>query len=939
MRYDYDMLGSRIHQASMEAGERWMLTDVAGQPIYAWDSRNHRFHTNYDALRRAIEFYLREGAGSELMIGRTVYGETRPNPEAKNQRGKVVQLFDQAGVVNSENYDFKGNLLVSRRQLAREYKVTLNWLTNPELEAETFTGGTTYDALNRPLSFTSPDNSVYRPTFNEANLLEKVDVNLRGAQTATTFVTNVDYDAKGQRMLIEYGNGAKTEYEYDPLTFRLRNLKTSRMTDHARLQDLNYTYDPGGNITYIRDNAQQTIYFNNQVVSPDNDYTYDAVYRLIEAKAREHIGQASHPETTWNDEFRVKLQHPQNGQAMRRYTERYEYDSVGNFLELIHRATNGNWKRGYAYNEPSLIEPAKPSNRLSSTQIGDNTPELYPHDAHGNMTAMPHLPRMDWDFNDELRVVDLGGGGTAFYVYDAGGQRVRKVIEKNGGTFIEERIYLGGFEIFRRHNGAGTVTLERETFHVMDDTQRIALVETKTIDIASPLTPHPSLVRYQFNNHLGSASLELDNAGQIISYEEYYAYGSTSYQAGRSAAEVSLKRYRYTGMERDEESGLNYHGARYYAPWLGRWASSDPAEMIDGPNLYLFARSNPIRSTDPSGTDSETPELIEGNPDYAVRNNPDKMFLENANARVNWHNAIDATLESEFGLGSPEKNQAAFENKIDSLDDGPQQVKKRLNLKSKLGYARSISNKILYRFYKAEAVKPSWHYSENQIKTKLAKGQAPDPLQQLEHLNDLARNPKGAIGEDVYFTEGGRKGGIPKDSPHGQKNWGESGRRMRDFQTRMAAPSPPAADVAPPPPTAGSGGEGTSGRGTRIVNETSNEVADAGARNANVANLLVSSIWGVSHAESLAEVVEIAADTATNYMGAELGIYACTPAGPLGMLICGEIGSLTTEIAKDPISFAKIPADVADFVLSGVWFERLVEPLSPEMKRAMGWKW
>ena len=46
------------------------------------------------------------------------------------------------------------------------------------------------------------------------------------------------------------------------------------------------------------------------------------------------------------------------------------------------------------------------------------------------------------------------------------------------------------------------------------------------------------------------------NQVQIISYEEYYPYGSTSYQAGRSAAEVSLKRYRYTGKERDEENGV-----------------------------------------------------------------------------------------------------------------------------------------------------------------------------------------------------------------------------------------------------------------------------------------------------------------------------------------------------------------------------------------------
>ena len=55
MRYDYDMLGNRIHQVSMEAGARWMLNDVAGKPIRAWDSRGHDFRTAYDALRRPVE--------------------------------------------------------------------------------------------------------------------------------------------------------------------------------------------------------------------------------------------------------------------------------------------------------------------------------------------------------------------------------------------------------------------------------------------------------------------------------------------------------------------------------------------------------------------------------------------------------------------------------------------------------------------------------------------------------------------------------------------------------------------------------------------------------------------------------------------------------------------------------------------------------------------
>ena len=55
----------------MEAGERWMLNDVAGKPIRAWDSRGHRFRTAYDALRRPTDSFLREGAGAELLVGRT----------------------------------------------------------------------------------------------------------------------------------------------------------------------------------------------------------------------------------------------------------------------------------------------------------------------------------------------------------------------------------------------------------------------------------------------------------------------------------------------------------------------------------------------------------------------------------------------------------------------------------------------------------------------------------------------------------------------------------------------------------------------------------------------------------------------------------------------------------------------------------------------------
>lgn len=91
----------------------------------------------------------------------------------------------------------------------------------------------------------------------------------------------------------------------------------------------------------------------------------------------------------------------------------------------------------------------------------------------------------------------------------------------------------------------------------------------------------------------------------MISYEEYHPYGTTAFQLHSS--EVSRKRYRYTGMERDEETGLNYHSARYYALWLGRWCSCDPEYLIDGANLYLYCQVNPVIKNDLEGKSGRSP--------------------------------------------------------------------------------------------------------------------------------------------------------------------------------------------------------------------------------------------------------------------------------------------------------------------------------------------
>jgi YD repeat-containing protein len=141
-------------------------------------------------------------------------------------------------------------------------------------------------------------------TYDKGGQLYSVDVDNIGSLLTTDIVNSIQYNAKGQRTRIQYENGSTTTYEYDPNTFRVTRIRTTRAGDSETLRDLKYWYDPVGNITIQQDDAQQTIFFNNAIVSPDNDYTYDALYRLIIAKGREHVGN-SHNAPDHHDADRI----------------------------------------------------------------------------------------------------------------------------------------------------------------------------------------------------------------------------------------------------------------------------------------------------------------------------------------------------------------------------------------------------------------------------------------------------------------------------------------------------------------------------------------------------------------------------------------------------------------------------------------------------------
>jgi|GEM_PF-2624045 len=530
------------------------------------------------------------------------YGEGQTNDKLHNLRGKPHKVYDGAGLVAINDYDFKGNAIAPIRTYTEDATEHPDWTTigNVDMEAEIYETVTLHDALNRPVTLVTPGGGKTNYTYDKSGLLKTVAVeNVHSLDT--DIVNNITYDAKGQREKIQYENGATTTYEYDAFTFRVRRIRTTRTSDNKVLQDLQYWYDPIGNITLQKDGALQAVYFDGTVAVPDNDYTYDALYRLIQAEGREHAGNNQAPDR--NDRTRRGISPvpvaATDTAKMRRYMEHYEYDAVGNFIEMRHTVTGGtgNWTRYYTTDDNS--------NRMLESVIGSGTPESYDYDTRGNIIGgFSHLQSLAYNAENRLEKVEINANTTAYYQYDANGQRVRKTIINTASAITEIRKYAGEWEVYSK-TVSSTLTLERETLHISDDTGRIALIDTRTTGSG---TEPAQLLRYQYSNHLSTATLELDDAAAIISYEEYYPYGSTSFQSGRSGAEVSLKRYRYTGKERDEETGLYYHGARYYVPWLARWSSSDPLQdNMPTWSSYNYGFCNPVVWQDSTGMGPDLP--------------------------------------------------------------------------------------------------------------------------------------------------------------------------------------------------------------------------------------------------------------------------------------------------------------------------------------------
>lgn len=113
--------------------------------------------------------------------------------------------------------------------------------------------------------------------------------------------------------------------------------------------------------------------------------------------------------------------------------------------------------------------------------------------------------------------------------------------------------------------------------------------------------------RYYFSDHLGTASVVTDSAGNITEDEDYYPWGGEL-----QFVNTDSNHCKFTGKERDAETQLDYFGARYYGNWYARFLSADwaakpeavPYAVLDDPqslNLYSYVRNIPTSRADADG--------------------------------------------------------------------------------------------------------------------------------------------------------------------------------------------------------------------------------------------------------------------------------------------------------------------------------------------------
>jgi len=558
--------GMAVKTHNVDAGNDTVLPGPGGQLLHHWDANDNHREMTYDPLLRLLAVTENGAANFETFR----YLDASADPTL-NLRGQMTALSDPSGTLALNSFGMHGQTL----EETRTFK-----------DGKTFTSRHVLSAVGALLQTTDAGGHLQQSTYDIAGQLVQVQLQLNG-QTFQPVLKGTDYNAAGQIIEQQLGNDVTNHWHYREADGRLLRQYAQKASEPA-IQNFGYEYDLVGNVTRIVDHTYTPTFFRNQRVDGQRTFGYDSTYELIRATGYSDAPPRDNPGRP----------QPTDPRDRRNHVETFEYDKGKNLTRLTHV------RDGSSHTAEMFIDPD--NNRGVRWKTGDPAP-VFPEwfDRAGNQLALQRGQPMQWNSRNQLESLTLvehasGPPDQELYQYS---QKVRvyKRLETHTRkvSHVEQVHYVGNLQIRSKSSG--------EELHRI--TVAIGVGEVTCLHWVAGKPPgiDDDQMRYCLTDLLGSSVTELDQLARLISQEGYFAYGATAWMVAEKRVEADYKFIRYSGKEMDV-TGLYYYGARYYAPWLCRWISSDPAGDNDGLNRYAFVGNNPITYFDNGGTQRKPSE-------------------------------------------------------------------------------------------------------------------------------------------------------------------------------------------------------------------------------------------------------------------------------------------------------------------------------------------
>lgn len=392
--------------------------------------------------------------------------------------------------------------------------------------------------------------------YGEGNLPFKTAAGGLALVNATT------YDVFSRPIRTEYGSLGKKVYKsetYDEVTGNEIRQTTDRDLAPQRIDDVNYGFDPVGNVTSITTTSGQ----DTAQTTDTQCFTNDALRRLTEAwTAKTDCSTTPSASTIGGPEP---------------YWQSYSYDTVGNRTKLTDHTTGATTT--YTHPEPGSARPHAVQTATVSGGSNDGQKSTFKYDDTGNTTTRTigtTTQDLTWDDEDHLATLTQDGKTTS-YQYDADGNRVLSHDADGSQTLTLPE----GNELKVAANGAKTGV----RYYTHGD-------DTVAVRTGQGLS-------YLVSDHQGTAMSAIAATTLAVTRRRQLPFGNLRSED----AEILPGTRGFVGGT-DDPTGLTHLGAREYDPTTGSFLSVDPVLDINDPlqmNAYAYANSRPVTASDPDG--------------------------------------------------------------------------------------------------------------------------------------------------------------------------------------------------------------------------------------------------------------------------------------------------------------------------------------------------